>query len=202
MTRRGKLYLCGTLVVFGLAPGPLAGQRGAPALPACTLPNVDTTGWKEVTANIAPVAFRAPADFQEHHFTHVTTFSTAPRNARPRSWAESDHQTWFGQSPPRGLSLIRTKYDSTAHASRPGSPQQRELTYCRDSIGGLAAAIRSDRMVGTLIMGTDTLDTYETAGAFALAPNDTLYVSAGAEDPATQAVVLAIIRSLRLRRDR
>jgi len=57
-------------------------------------------------------------------------------------------------------------------------------------------------MVGTLIMGTDTLDTYETAGAFALAPNDTLYVSAGAEDPATQAVVLAIIRSLRLRRDR
>jgi hypothetical protein len=195
-----RLYLCVAVSVFGLAPSPLAGQRGAPALAACSLPNVDTTGWKEFTANIAPVAFRAPADFQEHRFTHVTSFSTGPRNARPRRWAESEHQTWFGQSPPRGLSLTRTKYDSTAHASHPGSPQQRELTYCRDSIGGLAAVIRSDRMVGMLLMGTDTLDAYETAGAFALAPNDTLYVSAGADDPATQAVVLTIIRSVRLRR--
>src|SRR4029077_544292 len=159
-----KLRLVSTAIGFGFAAGALNAQRGAPALPACTVPEVDTYGWKEFTADIAPVAFRVPADFHEHHFAHRDTFNTAPPNTRPQSLSKTESQTWFGDTPPRGLSLRRTKYDSTAPSHRAGSPQQRELTYCAATIGGLSAIIRSDRMIGVQITGSDTFDLYEAAG--------------------------------------
>ena len=196
MTRLARLSL--NVLLASLGPRLAAAQRGAPALPACTTPQSDTSHWKEFTAEIAPITFRAPPDFEEHRFTHRYTFSNAPPSARPRRHIDSQSQTWYGRSAPHLLALRRSKYDSIVHAIRPGSPQQHELTYCHDTIDGFAAVIRSDRMVAQGIIGTDTLDAYEAEAAIALAPNDTLFIGGTGDDPATQAVVLAIIHSVRI----
>src|SRR5437773_6099102 len=58
---------CGSLLALASAAWPVValGQRtSAPSLPVCTVLKVDATGWKELTSRIAPVTFRAPADFR------------------------------------------------------------------------------------------------------------------------------------------
>jgi len=91
------------------------------------------------------------------------------------------------------------EYPTGASGRAGRSSQERELTFCPGSIAGLPVVIRANLRIGAKIAGSDTLDVYEAEGAFPLARGDTLRVVGTADDPAGQALVLAIIRSVRLR---
>jgi hypothetical protein len=194
----------GVALLIG-GPGLGSAQRGGPALAACTVPHVDTSGWKQFASDIAPISFFAPADFSNwsrdpsiHHYRG----STAPGAPRPRASLERTTEHWSGQTPPYDLDLLRAKYQANSRplSRAPPSSQVRELTYCRDTIGGLAVVIFSDRRIEAKIIGTDTSDVYEVGGALAVAENDTLYVTGVGDDPAEEALALVIVRSVRIKR--
>jgi hypothetical protein len=197
MSWRGCVVLASGIGLIASLPSVARAQRGTPALPACAVPQADTSGWKEYASEIAPISFRAPADFANFaHDSSAHRYEVGARASKPLRWSED----WSGRTAPYVLVLLRTNYPRNAPPLRGvTSPQVRELTLCRAWIGGLAVEIFSDRRVRAKVVGADTLDLYEAGGTFALAENDSLSISSAGDDPATQALVLAIVRSVRAR---
>jgi hypothetical protein len=169
-------------------PALASGQRSLPpSLPMCTAPKVDTTNWKEFTSRIAPVTFRAPADFR--WFDNPLTIESTDPAFRTRK------EDWLGKTPPYFINLLRTTYVAGARP-RPGGSTDRELISCLDSLGALPVVIS---VTPKLPVKAGALDTaYHAFGRFGLAPGDSLRVFGAAYDPAGQALVVAIIRSVRL----
>ena len=180
----------GTLLALASAgwPGVALGQRApAPSLPVCTLPKVDETSWKEFTSRVAPVTFRAPADFR--WFDNPLTIESTDPQIRTRK------EDWLGNSPPYFINLLRTTVLAGARP-RPRASPDRELIACLDSLGGVSVVISSTPRRRAQNGESDT--TYYADGKLGLGPGDSLRVFGGAYDPEGQALVLAIIRSVRV----
>ncbi len=169
-------------------PVPVSGQRPPPVLPKCVAPTVDITTWKEFTSRIAPITFRAPADFR--WFDNPLTIESTDPRIRMRK------EDWLGDTPPYFINLLRSTFLPGASPGARSSPM-RGLVSCLDSLGAVPVVINSTRSDRVKTGGTDTL--YYADGKFGLAQGDSLRVFGGAHSPAGQALVLAIIRSVRLR---
>ncbi len=201
MKSRGCVMIPLGIGLIAFHPSLAHSQRGAPALPACAVPQVDTTGWREYVSEIAPVSFHAPTDFANAaHDPSLHRYTVGAATSNPARMPARQSEDWSGQRAPYILVLLRTIYPhNSPPARRMSSPQVRELTVCHDSVGGFEVQIFSDRRVGAKVVGKDILDVYEAGGTFALATNDSLLISGVGDDPATQALVLAIVRSVRTR---
>ena len=180
---------CGSLLALASAAWPVValGQRtSAPSLPVCTVLKVDATGWKELTSRIAPVTFRAPADFR--WFDDPLTIESTDPQIRMRK------EDWLGETPPYFINLLRTTFLAGARPTR-GTTRARELIYCLDSLGGVPVVISATPRLPS-VGASDT--TYYADGRLGLGPGDSLRIFGAAYDPAGQALVLAIIRSVRV----
>jgi hypothetical protein len=163
--------------------------KAAP-LPRCMMPAADTTGARQqVTATIAPVQLKLPAGFKrEGAIVDSSTGSVIQR------------ETWSGQAPPSVVSLTRIHPASSADWGGMdfGTPSQ-HVSACVDSIGGLLAAIVTDRQVTPPASGADSLVVYSTVGRFALGPTE--FIDIRTRPTATlagQQALLPIIFSVRL----
>jgi hypothetical protein len=181
----------GSLLALASAAWPAIalGQRtAAPSLPMCAFPKVEAPSWKEITSRIAPVTFRAPADFR--WFDNPLTIESTDPQIRMRK------EDWLGKTPPYFINLLRTTFVAGARPKLGASPD-RELISCLDSLGGVPVVISTTPTIRVNSGGSDT--TYYADGRLELGPGDSLRVFGGAYDPAGQALVLAIIRSVRVR---
>src|SRR5436309_15454010 len=121
---------CGSLLALASAAWPVValGQRAsAPSLPVRTVLKVDATGWREITSRIAPVTFRAPADFR--WFDDPLTIESTDPQIRMRK------EDWLGETPPYFINLLRTTFLAGARPTR-STTRARELIYCLHSLGG------------------------------------------------------------------
>ncbi len=134
-----------------------------------------------------PVTFRAPADFR--WFDNPLTIESTDPAIRTRK------EDWLGKTRPYFINLLRTTYLVGAHPG-PGGSADRELTSCLDSLGALPVVITTTTRLRAKTGASDTV--YYAHGKFGLAPGDSLRVFGAAYDSAGQALVLAIIRSVRL----
>ncbi len=181
---------CGSLLVLAGAgwPAIALGQRtSAPSLPMCTFPKVDAPSWKEIASRIAPVTFHAPADFR--WFDNPLTIESTDPQIRMRK------EDWLGKTPPYFINVLRTTFLVGARPTLAASPD-RELISCLDSLGGVPVVISTKPTLRVKSGGSDT--TYYADGRLGLGPGDSLRVFGSAYDPAGQALVLAIIRSVRV----
>jgi hypothetical protein len=180
----------GSLLALASAgwPATALGQHtSGPSLPMCTFPKVDAPSWKQITSRIAPVTFRAPADFR--WFDNPLTIESTDPQIRMRK------EDWLGNTPPYFINLVRTTFLAGARP-KPGMSSDRELISCLDSLGGVPVVITTTPTLRVKSGGSDT--TYYADGRLGLGPGDSLRVFGGAYDPAGQALVVAIIRSVRL----
>src|SRR5881628_2283015 len=130
---------CGSLLALASAAWPVValGQRtSAPSLPVCTVLKVDATGWKEFTSRIAPITFRAPADFR--WFDNPLTIESTDPRIRMRK------EDWLGDTPPYFINLLRSTFLPGASPGARSSPM-RGLVSCLDSLGAVPVVINSTR---------------------------------------------------------
>src|SRR5436190_12559665 len=104
--------------------------------PPCPRPPVDTTGWREVVATIAPFSFRLPEDLPEHHYRFQATFATpgTPKPPPPR------RQFFFSQEHMGGPDLDIGIEPRPAPGSRQ-SVFAADSTVCSEIIDGHSATV-------------------------------------------------------------
>jgi len=103
-------------------------------------------------------------------------------------------EDWLGETPPYFINLLRTTFLAGARPTR-STTRARELIYCLDSLGGVPVVISATPRLPS-VGASDT--TYYADGRLGLGPGDSLRIFGAAYDPAGQALVLAIIRSVRV----
>jgi hypothetical protein len=149
------------------------------AVEACPTPDVDTRGWQLVTDS-AGVRYRLPPGFTE-----------GPRGDPPYrrfTWAgEPSGQVTIGFSPSR---------EHYASMLRVPAPPMKEMTECQEAVHGRDVFFQAWRMEGGSFRNGRRYDNFEIHALVPVQPMLTLFVTGGSEDPAFQAVMLAIARTV------
>jgi len=182
-----------TVTALGLATVALAMQGcqrvGTPSPPplravaACPAPEVDTTGW-EVVTDSAGVSYRLPPGFRQ----------------RPPGDQYFKEFTWVGDL--RGHASIGFSPSREYYASmlRVPAPPMREMTECQEPVNGRDVFFQAWRMEGGIFSGGRRYDNFEILALVPVQPMLTLFVTGGSGDPAFQAVLLAIARTVEVGR--
>jgi hypothetical protein len=171
------LFVAGCRRVGVPAPPPLR------SVSACPAPDVDTDGW-EVVSDSAGVSYRLPPSY----------------TARPPGDSPFREFTWAGDL--RGHASIGFSPSREHYASmlRVPAPPMREMTECQESVNGRDVVLQSWRMEGGSFRQGRRYDNFEILALVPVQPMLTLFVTGGSEDPAFQAVLLTIARTVEVGR--
>jgi len=151
------------------------------AIAACPTPNLDTRGWQIVTDSTG-IRYRLPDQFVEQ----------PARVPLSRRW---DLDGDFRQSMDIGIIESPEYWISLRRAPSPG---MREMSECIDSIPGRQLLVQAWRMEGGVFRNGRRMDKYEVFALTPMEPGRTVFLTGGGSDRQTQALLLAIVRTIRL----
>ena len=166
----------------------VAGESVGQGTSACPSRLVDTSGWREVVATIAPFSLRLPADVPEHHYRFQAAFGTtgAAKTAPPR------RQFFFSDRDVHG------PYFEIAISPRP-TPGSRlsvfaaDSTLCDDVIDGHSARVLIYRSKPQPNV------TYNVLAWVDFTADSVLEFGSSGADQNRQTQALAVLRTLRFR---
>ncbi|MDH5550065.1 MAG: hypothetical protein OEZ42_09180 [Gemmatimonadota bacterium] len=151
------------------------------AVAACPAPSIDTRGW-QIVVDSTGVRYRLPAEFVERP-------SSSP------SWRRWDLAGDFQQSVEIGVIESPDYWISLRRAPSPG---MHEMSECIDSIPGRQVLVQAWRMEGGAFRRGRRLDKYEVFALTPMEPGRTVLLTGGGSDRQTQALLLAIVRTIRV----
>jgi hypothetical protein len=167
------------------AANQVAGQQ---ALPVCLRSPVDSTGWRKVAAEIAPVSLRLPSDVAEYRFRHETTFG--PQGAHEPPPPKVQH--FFSQERSHGLFV-------TLRVQRRPGPYARvsffaaDSTVCAADIDGHHATVIIFRSVKPSVR-------HNVFAQMDLNADSVLVLEGGGDSDDRQAQAIGVLWTLRFRR--
>lgn len=171
------LFLAGCHRAPAPAPIPVAVE----AMPACPAPKIDTRGWQIVNDSTG-VRYRLPPEFEER----------PGRIPLSRRW---DLDGDFQQSVDIG---IIESPDYWVSLRRPPAPGRHEMSECIDSIPGRQLLVQSWRAEGGVFRRGRRMDEYEVFALVPMTAGRTVFLTGGGFERETQALLLAIVRTIRV----
>jgi hypothetical protein len=154
------------------------------AVRACPAPDIGTEGWG-IVQDSAGVTYRLPPAFTER-----------PGLEPYRHWS---HAVDPSGSLTIGFSPSREHWSTLR---RVPSPSMQEMTECVEGEEGDQILIQSWRTQGGIFRDGRRADLFEMLALVPVEPMVTLFVTGGGSDPAFQATLLAIARTVRVARAR